>query len=150
MHAHALNTQSMAQRIKEDLTINRNDFWVTTTNISHTLKKSPLKYENLKEFVELYNPKNRHEREETWSEASADTSTPLSGRGRGSGGRWRKYSYEEILARDKTSLDIFWLRDDSMIDLDNLPEPDVLAAEIVENIEAALESFKTISEKLEA
>lgn len=106
------------------------------TNISHTLKKSPLKYEHLKEFVELYNPKNRHERKETWSEKNKD-------------GRWRKYSYEEILARDKTSLDISWLRDDSTLDLDNLPEPDVLAAEIIENIEAALESFRDVALKLE-
>lgn len=106
------------------------------TNISHTLKKSPLKYENLKEFVNLYNPKNRHERKETWSEENKE-------------GRWRKYSYEDILGRDKTSLDISWLRDDSMIDLDNLPDPDVLAQEIIENIEAALESFRDVAVKLE-
>ncbi len=106
------------------------------TNVSHTLKKSPLKYEHLKEFVELYKPQNRHERKETWSEENKE-------------GRWRMYSYEEILARDKTSLDISWLRDDSMIDLDNLPEPDILAAEIIENIEAALQSFREVATKLE-
>ncbi|WP_421946380.1 N-6 DNA methylase [Phaeodactylibacter xiamenensis] len=111
-------------------------FYDYRTNIRHTLKKNPLKYEHLKEFVELYNPKNRHERKETWSEENKD-------------GRWRKYSYEEVLARDKTSLDIFWLRDDSMIDLDNLPEPEDLAQEIVENIESALESFREVALKLE-
>jgi type I restriction enzyme M protein len=106
------------------------------TNISHTLKKSPLRYDNLKHFVECYNPLNRHERKETWSEQNPD-------------GRWRKYSYEEIIARDKTSLDIFWLRDENMLDLENLPEPDILAQEIVENIEAALDSFREVSLKLE-
>lgn len=59
-------------------------------------------------------------------------------------GRWRKFSYEEIMARDKTSLDIFWLKDQSLADLDNLPEPDDLAAEIVENLEAGLASFREI------
>ena len=48
-------------------------------------------------------------------------------------GRWRKYNYEEIVARDKTSLDITWLKDKSLADLDNLPDPDVLAEEIAEN-----------------
>lgn len=63
-------------------------------------------------------------------------------------GRWRKFTYDQIIARDKTSLDIFWLKDKSLTDLDNLPDPDVLAIEIIENIEAGLESFKGIIEKL--
>jgi len=106
------------------------------TNISHTLKKSPLRYENLKDFVECYNPSNRNERKETWSPENPD-------------GRWKKYTYEEITARDKTSLDIFWLRDENLLDLENLPDPDILAREIVENIEAALDSFKEVTLKLE-
>lgn len=101
------------------------------TNIHHTLKKSPLSFDDLKEFVKLYNPENRHNRKETWSEDNPD-------------GRWRKYSYEELTNRDKTSMDIFWIKDDSLTDLDNLPDPDILAAEIVENIEAGLESFREI------
>lgn len=52
--------------------------------------------------------------------------------------------YDEILERDKTSLDIFWLKDESLSDLDNLPDPDILANEIIENIEAGLDSFKAI------
>ena len=48
------------------------------------------------------------------------------------------------VARDKTSLDITWLKDKSLADLDNLPDPDELAAEIVENLEAGLESFRAI------
>ncbi|MFM7793610.1 MAG: SAM-dependent DNA methyltransferase, partial [Microcystis panniformis] len=64
-------------------------------------------------------------------------------------GRWRKFTYDEIIARDKTSLDIFWLKDKSLTDLDNLPDPDVLALEIMENLEAGLESFRTIVDSLE-
>ena len=63
-------------------------------------------------------------------------------------GRWRKYSYEEIMARDKTSLDIFWLKDKSLTDLDALPSPDILAAEIVDNLQAALNSFNEVAESL--
>ena len=56
-----------------------------------------------------------------------------------------KYSYEQIIARDKTSLDIFWLKDKSLADLDNLPEPDILASEIIESLEAGLNSFREIA-----
>ncbi|TGV03344.1 type I restriction-modification system subunit M [Flavivirga rizhaonensis] len=106
------------------------------TNISHTPKKNPLKYDDLKKFIELYKPDNRTKREETWSEENQE-------------GRWKKYSYNEILARDKTSLDVSWLRNENMIDLENLPEPNVLAQEIIENIEGALESFKAVALKID-
>lgn len=102
------------------------------TNIHHTLKKKPMRYEDLKDFIACYNPANRHERQQTWSEQQPD-------------GRWRKFTYEEITARDKTNLDIFWLKDDSLTDLDNLPDPDELAEEIIENLEAGLASFREIS-----
>lgn len=101
------------------------------TNIHHTLKKNPLKLEDLREFITLYNPKNRSKRKETFSATNPE-------------GRWRKFTYDDIIARDKTSLDITWLKDKSLADLDNLPDPDVLATEIVENLEAGLESFKEI------
>lgn len=101
------------------------------TNIHHTLKKNSLRFEDLADFIKCYNPTNRKKRKETWSEKSPD-------------GRWRKFSYDEIVARDKTSLDITWLKDNSLADLDNLPDPDVLANEIIENLEAGLESFRTI------
>ena len=58
--------------------------------------------------------------------------------------RWRRFTYDELVARDKTSLDVFWLRDKSLTDLDNLPEPDELAEEIIENLEAGLESFRKL------
>ena len=53
------------------------------------------------------------------------------------------------MSRDKTSLDIFWLKDHSLSDLDNLPDPDDLAREIIDNLEAGIESFKAIMEGIE-
>lgn len=103
------------------------------TNIHHTLKKKPLRFDDLLEFINYYNPMNRHERKETWHEQSNPE------------GRWRKYTYEQIISRDKTSLDIFWLKDKSLADLDNLPEPDELALDIIENLEAGLNSFREIA-----
>ncbi len=101
------------------------------TNVHHTLKKNSLKYSDLEDFIKYYNPENRYSRKETWSEESPE-------------GRFRKFSYEEIVARDKTNLDIFWLKDKSLADLDNLPDPDILVNEIIENMEASLASFKEI------
>ena len=112
------------------------------TNIHHTLKKNPLKLDDLKDFIDCYNPENRYKRKETWSDGSNPVGTPE--------GRWRKFTYDEIIARDKTSLDITWLKDKSLADLDNLPDPDVLALDIVENLEAGLESFRTIIASLNA
>ncbi len=111
-------------------------FFDYRTNVHHTLKKKPLRFEDLQEFIADYNPMNRHERRESWNEATNPE------------GRWRKYSYEQIIARDKTSLDIFWLKDKSLADLDNLPEPDELALEIIENLEAGLNSFREIAAAL--
>ena len=113
------------------------DVWIYDyrSNISHTLKKNPMTSEHLKDFVKLYNPENRNKRTETWSETNPE-------------GRWRKFTYSEIIERDKTNLDIFWIKDKSLTDLDNLPDPDVLANEIIENIEAGLNSFKEIMETI--
>ena len=111
-------------------------FYDYRTNIHHTLKKKPLRFEDLQDFVNCYNPHNRFARQETWNEQSNPE------------GRWRKYSYEQIVARDKTSLDIFWLKDQSLADLDNLPEPDELAGAIIDNLEAGLESFRAIAAAL--
>ena len=105
------------------------------TNINHTLKKNPLRYEDLKDFIKCYNPDNRNKRKETWSEKNPE-------------GRWRKFTYAEIIKRDKTSLDITWLKDDSLTDLDNLPDPDIIAGEIVENLESGLKSFKNVVKAL--
>ena len=69
-------------------------------------------------------------------------------KGSGPEGRWRAYSHAELLARDKASLDIFWLKDDSLADSDNLPPPGVIAQEIVEDLQAALEQFRLIAEDM--
>ena len=55
----------------------------------------------------------------------------------------------QLRARDKTSLDLFWLKDKSLTDLDNLPEPNDLAAEIIENLESGLNSFREVLAGLE-
>jgi type I restriction enzyme M protein len=59
-------------------------------------------------------------------------------------GRWRKFTYEQIIERDKTSLDITWIKDKSLTDLDNLPDPDILATEIIDNLKSGIESFEEI------
>lgn len=101
------------------------------TNVHHTLKKKPMTFNDLEDFIRCYNPSNRNDRTETWSQDNPE-------------GRWRRFTYEEIIVRDKTNLDIFWIKDKSLADLDNLPDPDLLANEIIENIEAGLESFREI------
>jgi type I restriction enzyme M protein len=110
------------------------EIWVYDyrTNVHHTLKKNPLKLEYLRDFINCYNRDNRHKRTETYHPETNPE------------GRWRKFSYEEIIARDKTSLDITWLKDKSLADLDNLPDPDELAEDIIENLEAGLASFREI------
>ena len=107
------------------------------TNKEFSLKQKPLTREELDEFVACFHPENRHDRKATWSESNPE-------------GRWRAYTYEELIARDKVSLDIFWLRDESLEDSANLPEPDVLAAEIVADLQAALEQFAAIAEDLDS
>jgi len=100
------------------------------------LKTNPLKREDLDEFVECYNPSNRHDRKATWSEDNPD-------------GRWRAYDYDALIKRDKASLDLFWLKDESLSDSENLPPPEVIAQEIVTDMEAALEQFREILDDLE-
>jgi type I restriction enzyme M protein len=106
------------------------------TNIHHTLKRKPLRYEDLEDFVKCYNPENRKKRQEIWHPEKNPE------------GRWRKFTHAELAARDKASLDLFWLKDDSLADLDNLPEPADLAEEIIENIEAGLANFRTVAATL--
>jgi len=101
------------------------------TNIRKTLKTNPLVRSNLDEFVRCFNPLNRHAREATWSEGTPD-------------GRWRQFTYDELMQRDKANLDIFWLRDESLEDASALPDPDEIAAEIIEDLGAALEQFELI------
>ena len=100
-------------------------FYDLRTNMHFTLKTRTLKLDDLKDFIACYNPENRHERSETE--------------------RFRKFSYSELVARDKASLDIFWLKDNSLQNLDDLPPPEVLQQEIVEHLEAALTSFRDMA-----
>jgi len=99
------------------------------TNMHFTLKTSPLKYEDLQDFIKCYNPQNRFDRKETE--------------------RFKAFTYNELVQRDKVNLDIFWLKDESLEDTENLPPPEVLAREIAENLESALEQFNSIREDLE-
>ncbi|MGH8906481.1 MAG: N-6 DNA methylase [Egibacteraceae bacterium] len=99
------------------------------TNQHFTLKTKPLARADLDDFVACYRPDARHERAET--------------------DRFRRFTYDELVARDKVSLDIFWLRDDSLEDTDNLPPPGVIAAEIVEDLQAALAEFIELAESLQ-
>ena len=110
-------------------------FYDFRTNVHFTLKKHPMTDDDLKDFINCYNPSNRYERVETWSKDNPD-------------GRFRKFSVDEILQRDKTNLDIFWIKDKSLADLDNIPEPDVLAMDIIENLQSALDSFKELQAQL--
>ncbi|QEM07250.1 SAM-dependent DNA methyltransferase [Mucilaginibacter rubeus] len=103
------------------------------TNIRHTPKKNPLTFENLKDFINCYLSKERANNEQTWSE-----SNPL--------GRWRKYTYDELISREKVNLDISWLQDENLIDFSNMPDPEDFLNDIIENIESALRNFKTIRE----
>ena len=98
------------------------------TNQHFTLKTNTLKYEDLVDFIKCYNPENRFERKETE--------------------RFRAFTYNELMQRDKVSLDISWLKDDSLEDSANLPDPDIIAKEIAENLVNALEQFTSIQEDL--
>lgn len=96
------------------------------TNKHFTLKQNPLRRADLDQFVAAYTATERAESE-----------------------RWKPFTYDEIVARDKANLDITWLKDDSLEDLDNLPSPDVIAREIVEDLTAALAEFEAVATALE-
>jgi len=100
------------------------------TNQHFTLKTNPLRRTDLDDFVNCYNPENRHLRKEAE--------------------RFRAFPYEDLVKRDKASLDIFWLRDESLADLAELPDPDVIAEEIAEDLQAALDQFAQIAADLKA
>jgi len=115
------------------------ELWIydLRTNTHFTLKTNPLKPSDLDDFVRCYNPMNRHDRKPEWSPGSPQ-------------GRWRNYTYEELLQRDKVSLDLTWLKDDSLEDTANLPAPNVIAAQMAEDLLAALEQLESISNDLKS
>jgi len=98
------------------------------TNKHFTLKESTLKRSDLDEFVACYNPKNRHQRTESE--------------------RFKSFTYADLLKRDKVNLDIFWLKDEALEESANLPAPEIIAQEISDDLEAALEQFATIAEDI--
>ena len=100
-------------------------FYDLRTNRHFTLKTRPLKFDDLQDFIACYQPENRHQRSETE--------------------RFKCYSHAELMARDKANLDIFWLKDDSLDNLDDLPPPDVLQQEIIDHLEAALVAFRDVA-----
>ena len=107
------------------------------TNMHFTLKTNPLKRADLDEFVKLYKPDQpRAKRRSNWSEDKKPE------------GRWRSFDYDEIIKRDKANLDIFWLKDDSLEDSENLPDPEILAQEIADDLQTALEHFAAIAGEL--
>ena len=99
------------------------------TNRHFTLKTNQMGFSDLEDFIKCYNPDNRHKRRKS--------------------DRFQSYTYKELMQRDKVSLDIFWLKDESLEDTENLPAPDVIAHEIVENLNAALKQFQDIQDSLE-
>ena len=103
------------------------DLWIydLRTNQRFTLKTNPLGRSHLENFVACFSAEDRGRREETE--------------------RFRRFSYDELIKRDKVSLDIFWLRDESMEDTASLPAPDVIAEEIVEDLRAVLEQLEEIA-----
>ena len=107
------------------------------TNTHFTRVENPLKRADLDDFIKCFNPENRQQRRQTWSEKNPE-------------GKWRSYTYDELIQRDKANLDIFWLKDESLTDSENLPDPDVIAAEIAEDLRAALAQFEEIAEDLKA
>jgi len=107
------------------------------TNMTFTLKQNPLKRADLDDFIRCYNPVNRYDRAPTWSEGNPE-------------GRWRLYDYADLLKRDKVNLDLFWLKDTSLEDAATLPDPDVIAAEITDDLQAALDAFTAIAVDLRA
>ena len=100
------------------------------TNKNFTLKTNPLTDTDLQDFTTVYNPDNRDTRTETE--------------------QFRAFSYEELIEREHVNLDIFWLKDGSSEDAADLPAPDVLVAEITENLEAALAQFQNIQAELDS
>jgi len=95
------------------------------TNEHFTVKTNPLRREHLDDFVAAYRPDARHERVES--------------------ARFRRFSYDELVAREKVNLDLTWLKDDSLEDPDSLPAPEVLIAEIQEEMAAILKQFGEIA-----
>jgi type I restriction enzyme M protein len=100
------------------------------TNVHHTPKKNPLTFEHLTDFIACFGPLDRHKRKATWNAEKNPES------------RWRKFTLADILALDRTSLDISWIRDTSFSNSGTLPDP-------AEDLEAGLESFRAVKDLID-
>lgn len=118
--------------------IQTKEVWIydLRTNIHFTLKQHPMTEADLTDFVKCYNPENRHVRKETWSKENPE-------------GRFRRYDIKEILKRDKINLDLSWIKDKSLTDFDDLPEPGELVSDIIENLQSVLECFRGLKTQFE-
>ena len=107
--------------------------WVYDLRINQhfTMKQNPLRRKHLDEFVECYKP-GRPRGERVESE------------------RFMAFTYDELMARDKVNLDLVWLKDDSIEDVADLPAPEVLAREIMRELEVAVGEFAAIAEALDS
>lgn len=100
------------------------------TNNHFTLKTQQLKEADLEPFIQAYQPGAFERRTEDE--------------------RFRAFSYDEVLERDKVNLDITWLQEESHQETDELPDPDALAAEIADDLEAAAAEFAEIASNLQS
>jgi type I restriction enzyme M protein len=118
------------------------------TNKHFTLKESTLKRTDLDDFVACYFGKVE-EASRLWSEGKRrDAASTLTRHHRVETERFKPFTYDELLKRDKVNLDIFWLKDEALEDSANLPAPGIIAQEITGDLEAALDQFATIAEDL--
>lgn len=105
------------------------------TNLHFTLKQNPIQRKDFDEFVACFRPGAQQKRRPTWSEDNPE-------------GRWRSFTYEDLEKRDKLNLDLFWIKDRSLTDAESLPAPEILAQEIADDLESALEQFTKIAARL--
>ncbi len=119
------------------------------TNMHITLKENTLKREDLDDFVKCYSGNvGAASRRNSGKDQRRDAAATLSRHNRVESERFKCFTYDELVKRDKVNLDIFWLKDDALEESANLPAPEIIAQEITDDLEAALEQFATIAEDL--
>jgi type I restriction enzyme M protein len=155
-------TNEEGEQEKEDLDYNRQDFWATTSNkqlnfvqhIRSMLKIGGTRRRGAAGQRALRGRRRRNRAQGTAGDRAAHHPAPAHGHLLRPGRegqrallrqRFKFFSYEDLVARDKASLDLFWLKDDSLDNLDDLPPPDVLQQEIIEHLEAALAAFRDVA-----
>lgn len=107
------------------------DLWVydLRTNKNFTLRQKPITNEDLKEFVEVYHAEDR-KRKRRESE------------------RFKRFSCSELVKRHKANLDLLWLKDDSLIDIDRSDNPQALASAIVKDLKEAMNAFSEVQREI--